>query len=101
MLVETWPASAERAAAYHQWYNETHMRETVGVDGFVSARRFAPVGHDGPFIAVYEIDADDIEEARDRLTAFLRSDRSSPPVDVQMDPPPVVRYFQQIAECKP
>jgi hypothetical protein len=101
MCVETWPASPEQAAAYHEWYNETHLRETVGVEGFVSARRFAPVGPDGPFLAIYEIDHDDIEDVRDRLTAFLRSDDSTKPVGVRMDPPPVVRYFVEIVDYTP
>jgi hypothetical protein len=98
MCVETWPASPEQEAAYHEWYNETHMQETVGVKGFLSARRFAPVSHDGPFIAIYEIEDDDIEQVQARLTAFLRSDQSSTPVGVQRDPPPVVRFFREIAE---
>jgi hypothetical protein len=101
MCVETWPASPEQAADFHKWYNETHLQEIVRVEGFVSARRFAPAGHEGPFLAIYEIEDDDIEQARARLTAFLRSEESSTPVGVQMDPRPVVRYYQEIAEHHP
>jgi hypothetical protein len=101
MCVETNPASAEQAAAYHQWYNDTHLQECVGVEGFVSARRFAPVGHEGAFLAIYEIDADDIDAVRDRLTAFLRSSDSSTPVGVQMNPPPAVRFYEEIGGYQP
>jgi hypothetical protein len=61
MYVESRPVTAERLAEHHAWYNDTHLRQVVGVDGIVSARRFAPVGDDGPFVAIYEIEADDLQ----------------------------------------
>lgn len=99
MYVETQLQSPDLADAYHQWYNEVHLEEIVAVDGFLSARRFEPAGHEGPFIAIYEIDAEDIEVARKRVSEALAS--GSRPVGVVMDPPPVVRYYREIAEYKP
>jgi hypothetical protein len=96
MYVETRPASPEQAEAYHRWYNDVHIPELLGVDGFVSARRFEPLGHDGPFVAIYEIEADDIEAVRDRQSEATRSGGHTAPTDVQMDPPPVVRYYREI-----
>jgi hypothetical protein len=102
MFVETRPASPEVAESYHKWYNETHAPEIVAVDGFVSARRFEPVGHDGPFVAVYEIDSDDdIEVVKERLTKALSSGQTSSPVGVELDPPPTVRYFREILTYDP
>ncbi len=101
LYVESRPASPEQAADYHKWYNETHIQEILAIDGFVSARRFEPVGGDGPFIAIYEIDTDDMDAARARLTEATKSGRNSTPVGVSFDPPPTVRYFQEIAFFTP
>jgi hypothetical protein len=95
LLVETRPASPDQVAEYHQWYNETHIVELLRVEGFVSARRLEALDDDGTFIAIYEIEADDLETARANLQKDA-SDRSDP-VGVSLDPPPIVRYFREIA----
>lgn len=52
--------------AYHRWYDETHIAEMLGVDGFLSGERFEPVPlapdapPSGEYLAVYEIETDDI-----------------------------------------
>src|SRR5260370_25315733 len=89
LYVETRPASPERAAEYHAWYDDMHLKELVAIDGFVSGRRFAPIGDDGPFVAVYEIEADDLEAARSRLTEAVQAGKVTNSPTVQMDPPPV------------
>jgi hypothetical protein len=95
LIVETRPASAEDLAAYHDWYDHTHVPEIVKIDGFVSARRLASL--DGAsFLAIYEIEGD-VEGAKARLGAEQKAGRMSPPVGVCLDPPPVVRYFRQIS----
>jgi hypothetical protein len=96
LYVESRPASPEEAADYHKWYDETHVPEILAIEGFVSARRFQPFGGDGPFVAIYEIDTDDLEAARARLTEATRSGVNSTPVGVSFDPPPTVRYLQEI-----
>jgi hypothetical protein len=97
LYVETRPASPEEAADYHKWYNEVHIPEILAIDGFVSARRFEPMDPDGPFVAIYEIDADDVEAARARLTEATQSGRNSRPVGVSFDPPPTTQYYREIA----
>jgi hypothetical protein len=92
LLVETRPASSEEAADYHRWYEETHLKEIVELDGFVSARRFEPVD-DGAFVAIYEIDGD-VAKAQETLAAAYKSGSMSKPVGVQMDPPPSMRFFR-------
>jgi hypothetical protein len=96
LYVETRPASPQDAAAYHKWYNETHVQEMLAIDGFVSARRFEPLEGDGPFIAIYEIDADDFDAVRERLAEATSSGRNSTPVGVSFDPPPAVHYWREI-----
>ena len=83
LYVESRPASPEQAADYHQWYNETHLPEMLSVDGFVSARRFEPVEGDGPFIAIYEFDTDDLDttskaRGRHQIRTQLHSGRGRP-----------------------
>ena len=67
IYVETMPASPDREAEYHKWYNDTHLAQICSVDGIVSARRFAPTNGNGPFIAIYELDCDDLDAAVARL----------------------------------
>jgi hypothetical protein len=86
---------------YHKWYDETHLREIVAFDGIVSARRFAPVDGSGPFVAIYEMDADDLEAAKSQLAEASRAGKTSPPEFVQFDPPPTVRALWEISSYEP
>ena len=67
IYVETMPASPDREAEYHKWYNDTHLEQILSVDGIVSARRFAPTNGNGPFIAIYELDCDDLDAAAQQM----------------------------------
>jgi len=96
LYVESRPASPEAEAEYHKWYNEVHVGEILAIEGFVSARRLAPVGEDGPYVAIYEIETDDLDAVRARLTEATKSGRNSTPVGVSFDPPPTVHYFEEI-----
>jgi len=73
IYVETMPASPDREAEYHKWYNETHLEQILAVDGIVSARRFAPTDGNGPFIAIYELDCDDLVRHRSGVPSPLRA----------------------------
>jgi len=101
MHVETAPASAEAADAYHDWY-EAHIREIAEVDGVVAVHRYASLDDGGGrSIAIYELVGDDLEEVAARITAGASS-RTPPPDGVlQLDPPPTVRYFELISEYDP
>lgn len=91
LIVESMPSSPERLDDYHDWYDAVHIPQVLSFDGFVSARRFAPVDGDGPFVAVYEMEADDLAAAFAAYRAasargeIVRSDA------LQVDPPPRVR----------
>ena len=101
LYVESRPASPEQAADYHQWYTETHMPEMVAIEGVVSARRLAPLGADGPFVAIYELEADDLAAVQARVTEAGKAGKLSPPVGTSMDPPPKVTYLEEISTCAP
>jgi hypothetical protein len=93
LLVQSRPASAEQAADYHRWYDDTHLPEILGVDGFVSARRLASVDEQS-FLVVYEVD--DIDGAKAAMARAQSSGGMSSPVGVQLDPPPTVQWFQDL-----
>ncbi|WP_029432304.1 hypothetical protein [Blastococcus sp. URHD0036] len=97
LYVETRPSSAAEAADYHRWYEETHLGEVLGVEGVVSARRFAPFDEDAPFVAIYEIEADDLQAVQTALSTAARSGQHSPPVGLSFDPPPRSTLLREIA----
>lgn len=101
MYVESMPSSPDRLDEYHAWYDETHLRDVVGVEGIVSARRFAPVADDGPFVAIYELEADDLQAV---LTSLVEAfGRGEVPMSdaIEMDPPPTFRLLELRASYEP
>lgn len=96
MFVATMPVSADREADYHDWYNDEHLAEIVSVDGIVSARRFAPTDGNGPFIAIYELDCDDLDAVQEQLAALGRAGQMSSLQFLELDPPPVTRIYREI-----
>jgi hypothetical protein len=97
LFVETKPESSKHLAAYHEWHEATHIPEMLTIDGFVSARRWQPDGAD-TFITLYEIDSD-VETARTNLKAAFQSGRMTPPVGVDPNVPPVMRYLSLLSEA--
>ncbi|WP_280433894.1 hypothetical protein [Nocardia carnea] len=97
LYVESRPSSAEEIDEYHRWYAGTHIGEMLEIDGIVSARRLEPLSGDGSFIALYEIEAEDLEAVRAQMGARARSGQMSKPVAVQSDPPPTVRLLREIS----
>lgn len=96
LYVESEPASPAREDEYHRWYDETHLPQVLGIDGFVSARRFAPADGEGRFVTIYELEGDDLHAVRDALrAASARGDVDRSDV-VRTDPPPRVRLLVEI-----
>lgn len=99
--VESYPVSPEMAAEYNTWYNEVHLAEIVSIEGFRSARRLAPVDGVGPYVALYEMEGDDLEEVLGRMMSvandggFIMSDA------LQLDPAPAIRLLEVIADHDP
>jgi hypothetical protein len=100
MVVESRPVSPERAAEFQAWYAKTHIPDVLRVDGFMSGRLFTPASEDGPFVAVYEIERDDLQGAVAALgEAFARGDMVMSDC-IQMDPPPSIRVLEQAAQVE-
>jgi len=101
MYIESMPVSPDREADYHKWYNDTHLAQIVSVEGIVSARRFAPVDGSGPFIAIYELDSDDLAGVEQRLAELGQSGQITGLEHLQLDPPPVTRVYREIGSYGP
>jgi hypothetical protein len=97
LLVQTYPVTPEQEDEYHQWYDGAHLQEILDIEGFVSARRFAPVVEDGgPFVAIYEIEADDISAVMQRLVEHAETGTMSSRALLAMDPAPETRLLREI-----
>jgi hypothetical protein len=101
LIVESRPSSPDRADEYNDWYDKVHLPEVVALPGFVSGRRLAPVDGDGPYVALYELDADDLKAAVDGLFKAIGSGAVAMSDTIQMDPPPVMRLLATTTEHPP
>ena len=97
MYVETMPVSPAGEADYHKWYNDTHLAQITSVDGIVSARRFAPADGNGPFIAIYELDCDDLDAAARRMGEVELTGLDN----IAMDPKPIPHVYREIGSLGP
>jgi hypothetical protein len=100
-LVEARPASADRLDEFNTWYDEIHIPQILSFDGFVSARRFEPVDEEGPFVTIYEMEADDLAAALAGWRDASRRGETDRSDVVQSDPPPRARLLTQIAPSAP
>lgn len=97
IFLQTMPRSADVEAEYHQWYDDTHLEEICEVEGITGARRYAPTNGDGPFVAIYELDTDDLDAVVDRLRELGASGTMSSLQYLSMDsPPPVPKVYREI-----
>ena len=101
MYLQTMPVSPDKDADYNKWYNDTHLAEIVSVEGIVSARRFAPMDGNGPDIAIYELDCDDLDAVVQRLGELGASGKMSSMEFLSMDPPPIPRVYREIGSYGP
>jgi len=92
IYVETRPSSPDREQEYNTWYDEVHLPELVALDGIVSARRLRPVNGDGPYIALYEIEGDNLQAVLDNMVA--NGGRLQMSDALQLDPRPIPRLLE-------
>lgn len=96
ILVESRPSSPDRDQEYNTWYDEVHLGELVALDGFVSARRLRPVDGDGPYVALYEVEGDNLQAILDNVVASAGRLHMSDAL--QLDPPPIMRLLEVTTE---
>jgi hypothetical protein len=73
LLVQSNPKEG-RDAEYNDWYDQVHLHDVIKIPGFVAAQRFRVSGRmngeQPPFeyLAIYEIEAEDVDHALARLS---------------------------------
>jgi hypothetical protein len=82
MVVGSNPVAPEQEDEFNRWYLEDHLDDVLAVAGFNAARRYTlspvrPMADTEPspygYLAVYEVEADDLEVAGRDLQAALDS----------------------------
>ena len=107
MVVQSAPVDPAHEDEYNDWYDNTHVPEICAVPGFVSARRYKVHTPEGSaageaagaaaapaYLAIYEIDADDLEVPLAELRARRAAGRSRGTGALRLDPPPVVTIYE-------
>ena len=64
-LVDTNCLEPSREKEYHEWYNQVHLPDVLETPGFKRATRYEnsePAEGQGKFLAVYEVETEDIAQ---------------------------------------
>lgn len=76
MIVLSRPVEG-RETEYNDWYQHTHLGQIVALRGFKSAQRFQRIRslseHTDPYLAIYEIETDDLDSVLCELEKDARS----------------------------
>jgi hypothetical protein len=70
LVGETNSNDPAREAEFREWYTQTHLPDVLAIPGFNTAALYEnpePAEGRGKFIAIYEIEGDDIEEMKKSL----------------------------------
>ena len=65
LIVETNCTDATRETEFNEWYDKTHLPDILETQGFMKATRYEntkPSEGKGKFLAIYEIEANDIDQ---------------------------------------
>jgi hypothetical protein len=95
-------AKAGREDEFNDWYTNTHLDDILRLDGFVAAQRFRIVedAHQTPpphrYMALYEIEADDVALAQKSLAAAGESGEMF--ISPSLDKDTAAWYFEPITE---
>jgi hypothetical protein len=98
IVVHTAPVEG-RDGDFNDWYDDVHLADVLKVAGFTAARRFRTLGGDSaPYLAIYEVEAEDLEAAQASLGAGVANGEIRMSDALAMDPAPVLATYEQIAE---
>lgn len=101
LYVATYPTTPEQADEFNRWYDEVHLPEIVALPGYVSARRFAPRTEGAPYIALYEMESDDLQKTADDMMAMAGRGEFTMSETLQTDPPSVAHVWHEITSYAP
>lgn len=74
IAVYTDSADPAREAEFNEWYDQTHLPDVLKYPGITRATRYqniSPEGGPGNFLAIYEVESDDIEQTLAGLRDYL------------------------------
>ncbi|MGD0700577.1 MAG: hypothetical protein ABSA02_11910 [Trebonia sp.] len=97
MLVQSVPSDPAREDEYNAWYAGKHIPEVLEIPGIVSARRYKLVGRKGQdpaYLAIYELDADDVRAPLRELGARASSGAIEMSDVLQQDPAPIITLYE-------
>lgn len=87
---------------YNDWYTGRHLDDVLAAAGFRSAQRFKFVPSKlsrrptAPYLAIYEVDADQRDQAERLLLEAANTDAM--PISGAMAPRPVTWWFESICD---
>jgi len=89
-----------REDEYNTWYDEVHLPEVLQIEGFVRAQRYKvsdlmPAVTDHAYLAIYEIETDDLAAAVQALRAAAGDFEMSEAFDASN---PVTTWASQVSE---
>jgi hypothetical protein len=70
----------EKEAEYNDWYNNTHLPDVLETPGVVRATRYEnidPAEGEAKFVAIYEIETDDIDTFMKTLNENIQKKREA------------------------
>ena len=79
-VVFTEPVDGQEAE-YNQWYSDVHIPDVLKLDGVVAARRFKLAAMNPPqdghpsYLALYEIETDDVSQIPDAIRRAVQEGR--------------------------
>ena len=74
LVVETNSNDPAREAEFNEWYDKIHLPDVLETPGFIKATRYEnlrPSEGKGKFLALYDIEADDIDQAMKALGEIM------------------------------
>ncbi|HMH92155.1 MAG TPA: hypothetical protein VK586_13860, partial [Streptosporangiaceae bacterium] len=104
MLAWSSPASPDQAAEFDAWYESTHIPQIrAAVPSITAVSRYQLVDPESPgrserYLAVYELDTDDIPAAAAALADSAAAGRMDMTTAMNVtDNPPAAQWFQEVA----
>lgn len=109
MVVESEAEDPGAEDEYHRWYHDVHIPELLSVPGFVGARRYRVRGdltagevRKPRYLAVYDLDADDLavplREMRARARARAEGASGSAPARPPLSASTVATVYELVEE---
>ncbi|HEY93550.1 MAG TPA: hypothetical protein G4O15_01255 [Dehalococcoidia bacterium] len=70
----------EKEIEYNEWYNNIHLPDVLETPGVIRATRYEntdPTEGEAKFVAIYEIETDDIDSFMDTLNSNIQKKREA------------------------